>query len=42
MGPYLRAVFIEGDIPNVLTFVFDVPMPPVEGEESFRGGFGGR
>jgi hypothetical protein len=39
MSPYVRAVFIEGDIPDIVTFVFYGPMPAVEGEELFRGGF---
>ena len=41
MSPYVRAVFIEGDIPDIVTFVFYGPMPAIEGEELFRGGFWG-
>ncbi len=33
LGSYLRAILIEGDVPDIVAFVFDAPMPAVQVEE---------
>ena len=42
MGSYLGTVFIEGDVPDIMIFIFDAPMSSIEGKELFRGGLLGR
>ena len=39
LGSYLGTIFIEGDITDIMTFVFDGPVSPVEFEELFWGNF---
>lgn len=33
LGSYLRAILIKGDVPDIMAFVFDAPMPAVQVEE---------
>ena len=33
LGSYLRAILIKGDVPDIMAFVLDAPMPAVQVEE---------
>lgn len=39
LGSDLGAIFIKGDITDIVAFVFDSPVSPVEFEELFWGNF---
>ena len=41
-GSYLRAIFIKGDIPDIMAFVFDAPMPAVKVEDLLGRSLTGR
>ena len=41
-GADLAAIFIKGDIPDVVEFVFDPPVPASKGEEVLGAGLSGR
>jgi hypothetical protein len=32
-------VFVERDVTNVVEFIFNFPMPPVDSKQRFRGSF---